>query len=268
MTMYYEPANLMPNAANSMMSSQSAANCMLTMGETSERVAERFGVSRARQDAFAVESHRKAFHAQTHGYFEGEIVPVSVKKPDGSVVLVKADDGVRGDTSFEALSKLKASFREGGTTTAGNASQVSDGAAAVLLMKRSTAEALRLPIEGKFVGFTAVGVPPDIMGVGPAYAIPKVLQLASIRKEDIDIYEINEAFASQAVYCVDKLGIDGRRVNPVGGAIAFGHPLGCTGARMVATMLNQLRRRNERLGVISMCVGTGMGAAGIIEREH
>ena len=263
MTMNYSPENMMPNVAPEMLKLESAAECLLPMGETSERVVDAYKVTRAEQDAFAASSHAKAVNAQKNGWFEGEIHAVRTK--DGAVV--NKDDGVREGTTAESLAKLKPAFRENGTTTAGNASQVSDGAAAVLLMKRSTADSLGLRPIGKFVGFATVGVPPGVMGIGPAYAIPLVLKKAGLGKDQVDIYEINEAFASQAVYCVKKLGLAGDRVNPVGGAIAFGHPLGATGARMVATVLNQLQRRNERVGVVSMCIGTGMGAAAIIERE-
>jgi len=182
-------------------------------------------------------------------------------------VVVKMDDGMRPDTTFESLSKLKPAFDPSGTTTAGNASQVSDGAAAVLLMKRKKAQELRLPILGKFVSFATAGVPPNVMGIGPAFAIPKVLQKASISVQDVDVFELNEAFASQAVYCTEKLGLDINKVNPKGGAIAIGHPLGCTGARQVATILPELKRQGKRIGVISMCIGSGMGAAAVIERE-
>lgn len=261
--MNYVPENMMPNVSAEMIKKESAAECLLSMGETSERVVDAFKISRAEQDAFAMSSHAKATTAQKNNWFDGEIQTVKTK--EGAVV--SKDDGIREGTTVEGLAKLKPAFRENGTTTAGNASQVSDGAAAVLLMKRSTAEALDLKPIGKFVGFATAGVPPGIMGIGPAYAIPLLLKKAALSKEQVDIYEINEAFASQAVYCVKKLGIPEEKVNPVGGAIAFGHPLGATGARMIATVLNQLERRNEKIGVVSMCIGTGMGAAAVIERE-
>ena len=177
------------------------------------------------------------------------------------------DDGPRPGSTPEKLAKLRAAFKKGGSTTAGNSSQVSDGAAAVLLMRRSKAVELGMPIIGVYRGFQVVGVQPDEMGIGPAVAIPVVLKAAGLTKEDIDIFEINEAFASQAVYCVKRLGIPMDKVNPNGGAIALGHPLGMTGARMVASLMAELERTNKRLGVVSMCIGTGMGAAAVFERE-
>jgi acetyl-CoA acyltransferase 1 len=248
-----------------------AADCLMPMGITSENVAAEFNITRAKQDAFAAESHRRAEAAQKAGLFNEEIIPVTVnvEDKDGNVrqVTVTADDGIRPGTTVEKLSKLKPAFSEDGTTTAGNASQVSDGAAAVLLMRRAKAQELGLPILGKFVTSATVGVPPNVMGIGPAFAIPRAAQLAGIRVSDIDIIELNEAFASQAVYCIEYLKLDPARVNPKGGAIALGHPLGCTGARQVATLLPELKRQNKRIGAISMCIGTGMGMAAIFERE-
>lgn len=177
------------------------------------------------------------------------------------------DDGVRPGTTAEKLGKLRPAFDDDGTTTAGNASQVSDGAAAVLLMKRKTAQKLNLPILGKYVTSAVVGVPPRIMGVGPAYAIPIAVQRAGITLDQVDIFEINEAFASQAVYSVEKLGIPAEKVNPKGGAIAFGHPLGCTGARQIATLMPELKRQGKKIGVTSMCIGSGMGMAAVFESE-
>jgi acetyl-CoA acyltransferase 1 len=248
-----------------------ARNCLIPMGQTSENVAEKFGITREKQDRFSVESHKKAGTAQTSGLFKDEIVSVktTVKSADGKSqeVVVDKDDGVRTDTTFEGLQKLKPAFKKDGTTTAGNSSQVTDGAAAVLLARRSVAQKLGLPILARFISHAVTGVPPEIMGIGPATAIPKALELAKIKKEDVDIFEINEAFASQAVYCVEKLGIDAKKVNPKGGAIAIGHPLGCTGARQIATLLPELKRTNGKFGVTSMCIGTGMGAASVIELE-
>ena len=263
MTMYYEPANLMPNAADSVLKVPSAKNSLLPMGLTSENVAKKFGVTRQEQDQFALNSHLKAAKAQAEGLFKDEIVPV--KTGDGKIV--DQDDGIRGNATLEALNKLKPAFSEDGTTTPGNASQVSDGAAAVLLMKRGKAAELGLPVMGRMLGYAVAGVPPEIMGIGPALAIPKVLNQVGLSIGDISVFEINEAFASQAVYCVKKLGIDPNKVNPLGGAIALGHPLGCTGARQVSTLLYNLQRRKERYGVISMCIGTGMGAAAVFENE-
>jgi len=251
------------------MDNDKARSCLLSMGETSENVAERYGITREEQDRFAYESQMKASKAQKEGKFKAEIVPVTttIKTPEGEkTITVDQDEGIRA-TTYEALAKLKPAFKEGGTTTAGNSSQVSDGAAAVLVMKRKTAKKLGLTIMGIFRYYAVSGVPPEIMGVGPAFAIPQVLKKANMTPTDIDVYEINEAFASQAYYSIKKVGIPIERVNPNGGAIALGHPLGCTGARQVATLLNELKRQNKRFGVISMCIGTGMGAAAIIERE-
>jgi len=249
------------------MANPTTAGCYQSMGQTSENVAERFGINRKEQDEFAVESHKRAAAAQAAGKFKSQIVPVEITTEDGKKVTISKDEGIRAETTFAGLSKLKASFKEDGSTTAGNSSQLSDGAAVVLLMKRSTAEKLKMNILGTFRAFSAVGVEPSIMGVGPAYAIPDVLKKAGLSTKDIDVYEINEAFASQAGYCVNKLGLDKAKVNPNGGAIALGHPLGCTGARMVADILPELKRQNGRYGVISMCIGSGMGAAAVIERE-
>jgi len=243
------------------------------MGITSENVAAQFGVTRKEQDEFAVSSHKKAAAAIKAGKFKNEIVPILVKVKDEKTgqekeVVADTDDGVRTETTFESLSKLNPVFQKGGSTTAGNASQVTDGGAAILVMKRSTAQKMGLPIEGVFRTYAVAGCPPAIMGVGPAYAIPPALKAAGLSVSDIDVFEINEAFASQAVYCVKKLGIPLEKVNPNGGAIALGHPLGCTGARQVATLLNELARRKGKYGVVSMCIGSGMGAAAVIEREN
>jgi len=181
-------------------------------------------------------------------------------------ITVTKDDGIR-TTTKESLAKLKPAFSNDGSTTAGNSSQVSDGAAACLVMTRAKANQLGLPILGIFRSFAVVGVPPTIMGIGPAFAIPEALKRANVTINDIDVFEINEAFASQAGYCVKKLGIPMEKVNPNGGAIALGHPLGCTGNRQIATLLYELKRRNKRFGVISMCVGTGMGGAAVFERD-
>ncbi len=221
-------------------------------------------------DKFAVESHRRAAAAQKAGWFDDEIIPVKtiLKDKDGNAkeITVTKDDGIRAETTFEGLSKLKPSFNKQGVSTAGNSSQTTDGAAAVLLARRSFAEQNGWPIVGKFISYAVAGVPPEVMGIGPAYAIPKALEKAGITKDQVDVYELNEAFATQATWCVDQLGLDYKKVNPKGGAIALGHPLGCTGARQVSTLLNELKRSNGKLGVISMCIGTGMGAAAVIER--
>lgn len=221
-------------------------------------------------DEFAAESHRRALHAQKSGWFDEEIIPITTqftdKEGNTKTITVTQDNGIRPGTTAEKLSKLKPAFKKTGVSTAGNSSQTTDGAAVVLIARRSIAEQHGLPIVGKFISYAVVGVPPEIMGVGPAYAIPKVLQKAGLKTSDVDVYEVNEAFASQATWSCDKLGLDYAKVNPRGGAIALGHPLGCTGARMVATLLSELRRTNGKYGVISMCIGTGMGAACLIER--
>jgi len=251
-------------------SNKEAADCLLPMGITSENVASQFGVSRAEQDAFAAQSQARAARAQREGLFNDEIVPVttSVKDKDGNVtqVVIDKDDGIR-ETTAESLSKLKPAFKKDGTTTAGNSSQVSDGAAAILVMTRAEARKRGMKPIGKFHSFAVVGVPPYVMGIGPAYAIPVALKQSGLTVSDIDVFEINEAFASQALYSVQKLGIPQEKVNPLGGAIALGHPLGCTGARQIGTLIHQLRRTGGRYGVVSMCIGTGMGAAGVFEAE-
>lgn len=248
----------------------------MPMGLTSENVASRYGISRADQDAFSVGSHQKAAAAQAAGLFDDEIVPVTTKtfdaeNPDAppKEITVTKDDGIRATISAEKMAALKPAFKADGTSTAGNSSQVSDGAAATLLMRRSTATELGLTssIKGRWVASSVGGVAPDEMGVGPAVAIPKLLSQVGLEVSDIGIWELNEAFASQALYCVRKLGIDEAKVNPKGGAIAIGHPLGATGARQVATLLPELARTGQELGVVSMCIGTGMGMAGLFVRE-
>ena len=253
-----------------------ARDCIMPMGITSENVAARYGVSRADQDAFAAQSHQKASKAQKEGLFDAEIVPVNTKwkdpdNPDSpeKEITVTKDDGIRPNATIESLAKLKPAFKEDGTSTAGNSSQISDGAAATLLMRRSTATELGLgsSIIGKWAGTQVVGCPPDEMGVGPAVAIPKLLYYTGISKDEVNIWEINEAFASQALYCMRKLGIDEEKVNLKGGAIALGHPLGATGARQLATLLPEMDRLGQEVGVVSMCIGTGMGMASLIIRE-
>lgn len=241
-----------------------AMDCLLPMGITSETVVKEYGLSRRDLDAFSARSHQRAAAAQNAGKFDSEIVPVFNKKTHKTI---SQDDGVRANTTTKVLAKLRPAFIPTGATTAGNSSQTTDGAAAVLMMTRREAVQRGLDIKAVWRGFCTAGVPPRVMGIGPIAAIPKVLQLTGLRKEDIDVYEINEAFASQAAYCVDELGLQNACVNPNGGAIALGHPLGCTGARMIATLIPELERRGGRYGVISMCVGTGMGAAAVIEVE-
>ncbi|MCZ8514710.1 acetyl-CoA C-acyltransferase [Paenibacillus filicis] len=243
------------------------------MGHTAERVAERFGVSRDDQDRFALASHRKAAAAQRESRFREEIVPLEAvltqADEEGRLQMRRfrfdADEGVREDTTLEALGRLKPAFQAGGTVTAGNASQMSDGAAALLLMSRTRAEELGLKPLAAFRSFAVAGVEPEIMGVGPVEAIPKALRQAGLKLEDIDLFELNEAFASQCVHVVRQLGIDEGKVNVNGGAIALGHPLGCTGAKLSVTLLHELKRCGGGFGVVSMCIGGGMGAAGVFE---
>jgi len=263
-----DPEKLTPNLATSNL----AQSCLVPMGITSENVAAAYNVTRETQDTMAVESHAKAVAAQKAGFFTDEIVPVTAKVKDGegkeSEVLVKEDEGPRAGTTLESLGKLRAVFKQDGTTTAGSASQVSDGAALVLLARRSEATKLGLPIIARFRSYAVVGVDPNLMGIGPAFAIPEALKKAELKVEDVDIYEINEAFASQATMSINHLGIPKTKLNPKGGAIALGHPLGCTGARQIATLLPEMKRQKAKLGVVSMCIGTGMGAAGVIESEQ
>ncbi|KAJ4393705.1 3-ketoacyl-CoA thiolase with broad chain length specificity [Gnomoniopsis smithogilvyi] len=245
-----------------------AANCKVPMGVLSEDMAKARNIPRQSQDAFAASSYQKAVKAQKAGLFKEEILPLKVKYEDPKSgetkeVVVDRDDGVRDGITAESLGKIKPAFAADGSIHAGNASQISDGAAAVLLMKRSTAERLGQTILGKYVAASIVGVAPLLMGVGPWKAIPKVFELTGITKDDVDIFEINEAFASQCLWCANELGLPQEKINPKGGAIAFGHPLGCTGARQVSTLLYELRRRGEKIGVTSMCIGTGMGMAAV-----
>jgi len=250
-----------------------ANDCPKPMGWTSENVATDFGVTREEMDDFAAQSYKKAERAQKAGYFDREIVPFTAYKKNFSgvreKVTISKDDGIRYGTTRESLSKIRAAFPQWGTasTTGGNASQITDGAAAVLLMSRRKAQELGLTILAKFVTTAVAGVAPRVMGIGPLYAIPMVLKNAGITQQDVDLFEINEAFASQCVYCVKKLGINPDRVNVNGGAIALGHPLGCTGARQIATGLSELQRRKAKVLLTSMCIGTGMGAASVFVRE-
>lgn len=245
-----------------------AANCKVPMGKLSEDMAKDLNISRASQDAFAAGSYAKATEAQQKGLFKDEIVPLKVKWEDpksGEVkeIVVDKDDGIRPGTTAETLGKMRPAFAKDGSIHAGNASQISDGAAAVLLMRRSTAEKLGQTIIGKFVCASIAGIPPLLMGQGPWKAIPKALELAGIGRDDVDIYEINEAFASQCLWCANELGIPQEKINPKGGAIAFGHPLGCTGARQVSTLLYELKRTGKKVGNTSMCIGTGMGMSAV-----
>jgi len=273
MSMYNMTDGIDPNKfSTEIVDNELAVGCITPMGITSENVAAKWNISRETQDTLAVRSHAKAVSAIKAGLFESEIVPVKtkIKAKDGkeTEVVVKQDEGPRADVTLESLMKLKPAFKAGGSTTAGNASQVSDGAALVLLARRSAAKKMGLPIIGRFRSYACVGVDPLIMGIGPAYAIPAALEKANLKVSDVDIFEINEAFASQATMSVNHLKIPAEKVNPKGGAIALGHPLGCTGARQIATLLPELKRTNKKLGVVSMCIGTGMGAAGVIESEQ
>ena len=245
-----------------MKSHPTAMDCLVPMGVTSENVVEAYELKRRDLDQFAMESHQKAAVAQSKGKFEAEIVPVLY-----GGIWITQDDGIRPQTNLEILSKLKPVFKERGVTTAGNSSQTTDGAAAVLLMTRAEATRRQLPILGVWRGYAVKGVPPKVMGIGPAMAIPAVLEQCQLQVSDIDIFELNEAFASQATWCRDVLQIPPEKVNPNGGAIALGHPLGCTGARQIATLLSEMHRTRKRFGVVSMCIGTGMGAAAVIEVE-
>jgi acetyl-CoA acyltransferase len=244
------------------------------MGITAEKVAERWKVTREQQDAFALQSHQRALAAIANGEFADEIVPVALddRYPDlskRSIVTdarkIDTDEGPRKDTSLEALGKLRSVFRMGGSVTAGNSSQMSDGAGAVVLASEQAIKDYGLTPLARFVGFAVAGVPPDIMGIGPKEAIPRALAQTGIRKEQLDWIELNEAFAAQSLAVIQDIGLDPAKVNPLGGAIALGHPLGATGAVRTATLVHGLRRRRQKYGMVTMCIGTGMGAAGIFE---
>jgi acetyl-CoA acyltransferase len=244
-----------------------------SMGITAELVVDKYGVSREDQDRFAMESHRKAAAAIEGGKFTAEIIPVEVEscalvggKIKKGKETVTIDDGVRGDTTMEGLAKLKPAFRVNGTVTAGNSSQMTDGAAAVLVVSEKFLKIIGKTPLARFVSFAVKGVPPEIMGIGPVEAIPAALKLAGLKQEEIGLIELNEAFAAQSLAVIRTLGLDPGLVNVNGGAIAMGHPLGCTGAKLTATILNEMERRKTRYGMVSMCIGGGMGAAGIFER--
>ncbi len=241
------------------------------MGLTAECVRKQYGITREDTDMFALGSHQKALAAQAAGRFDEEIVPLEVKqtvingKPTNSTFIFARDEGPRADTTLAALAKLKPAFQAGGIVTPGNSSQTSDGAAAAIVMSEKKAEELGLKPMARFVSFAVGGVPPEIMGIGPVVAIPKALKMAGIKLEDIGVIELNEAFAAQSLAVVREVGIDPEKVNVNGGAIALGHPLGCTGAKLTATLLREMKRRNTQYGMVSMCIGGGQGAAGIFE---
>jgi acetyl-CoA acyltransferase len=244
----------------------------LSMGLTAERLAKRFGITREMADEFSLRSHQKALAAIQAGKFEDETVPVPVSftTPNGSKpkridIQFKVDEGPRADTSMEALSALKPAFHVKGITTAGNSSQMSDGAAAAVVMSAERALTLGIKPLARFVSFATAGYKPEEMGLGPVYAIPKALKLAGLKLSDIAVIELNEAFAAQALSVIKEAELDPERVNPNGGAVALGHPLGCTGAKLTASLIRELKRRNAQYGVVTMCVGGGMGAAGIFE---
>ena len=248
----------------------------LGMGLTAENLAKKYGITREQADEFSYQSHQKALAAIAIGNFKDEVVPVDVSitavdnsngnKPKTTNVNFDTDEGPRADTSMEALAKLKPAFHAHGTVTAGNSSQMSDGAAAAVVMSAERARALGAKPLARFVSFATAGCPPEEMGVGPVFAIPKALKLASLKLDQIDVIELNEAFATQSLTVIKLAGLDPKRVNPNGGAVALGHPLGCTGAKLTATILRELARRKGRFGMVTMCIGGGMGAAGIFER--
>lgn len=245
------------------------------MGYTAENVAEKYGISREEQDSFAVASHAKAARAIAEGRFKDQIVPLTVQdkaRSKGKLVVKESvfeiDEGVRADTKIEGLAKLKPAFKQGGSVTAGNSSQTSDGAAALMVMSSDKAKSLGLKPMAIFRSYAVGGCPPELMGIGPAVAIPKALRLAGISKEQVDLFELNEAFAAQALACIKELALDPAKINVNGGAIALGHPLGCTGAKLTTQLLYEMQRQQARYGVVSMCIGGGMGAAGVFERVN
>ena len=253
----------------------------ISMGLTAENISKKYGISREQADEFSLSSHQKALAAISAGKFKDEIVPVEVSytlienganggsngsRPKTVKFTFDTDQGPRADTSLEALAKLKPAFQANGVVTAGNSSQMSDGAAAAVVMSAEKARSLGLRPLARFVAFATAGCPPEEMGVGPAFAIPKVLKLAGLTLDQMDVIELNEAFAAQALSVIKLVGLDPARVNVNGGAVALGHPLGCTGAKLTATILRELERRNGRYGLVTMCIGGGMGAAGIFER--
>ncbi len=241
---------------------------LINNGETAENVAEKYQIGRKEQDSFALESHRKAFRANEEGIFKDEIIPVELPQKNGKTLVHDKDEGPRGDTSMEKLAALKPSFKKDGTVTAGNSSPLSDGAAALLLTTPERAKVLRLKPMVRIVASAVAGVHPSYMGMGPVPATQKALKRAGLNAEQIDLVEINEAFASQSLACIRELGLDMKRVNVNGGAIALGHPLGCSGARIMTTLIHEMKKRGSRYGLATMCIGVGQGIATIVERVN
>ncbi len=239
---------------------------LISLGDTAENVAEKYQISRKEQDAFALESHQRAVRASETGVLKGEIIPVEIRQKKGGLAICDKDEGPRSDTSMEKLAALKPAFKMNGTVTAGNSSPLSDGAAALLLTTREKAEALKLKPIVRIVASAVAGVHPSYMGMGPVPATLKALKRAGLTAEQIDLVEINEAFASQSVACIKELGLDTKKVNVNGGAIALGHPLGCSGARIMTTLIHEMKRRGSRYGLATMCIGVGQGIATVVER--
>ena len=273
-----ESMSMIPSGGNKLSANpwliENYTDAYLSMGLTAENLAKKYGITREQADEFALASHQKALTAINAGHFQEEIVPVTVTnitangKPSKPIVKTSefaTDEGPRADTSPEALAKLKPVFHAQGTVTAGNSSQTSDGAAAAVVISGERAKELGIQPLGRFISFATAGCPPEIMGIGPVYAIPKALKLAGLTLDQIDLIELNEAFAAQALAVIQQAGLDAAKVNVNGGAIALGHPLGCTGAKLTATILHEMRRRKLRYGLVTMCVGGGMGAAGVFE---
>ena len=271
--------SMVPMAGHKLAPNPYLADChpdvYLNMGMTAENVARKYNISRDEADAFSVASHQKALAAIRDGKFKDETVPLEIttttfipgngNQPETKKKIFDVDEGPRADTSAEVLAKLKPVFHIRGTVTAGNSSQMSDGAAAAIVMSADRAKELGLKPLARFVAFASAGVPPEIMGIGPVAAIPKALRLAGLKLDDIDLIELNEAFAAQALAVIREAGLDPAKVNVNGGAVALGHPLGCTGAKLTATLLHEMQRRGSRYGMVTMCIGGGQGAAGIFE---
>lgn len=240
----------------------------MPMGITAENVAEQYKVTREEMDSFAAKSHEKAYTAMKNGWFSDQIIPVQFTKDDGNKAFLSEDEGVRPETTPEKLATLKPCFKEDGKVTAATSSQISDSTSFIVIMSRSKAEEIGAPIEAVFKEYAVAGIPPEIMGVGPLYAIPKVLDKINLPLNEIDVFEINEAFAAQVIPCIKELKLDEEKVNPCGGAIALGHPLGATGAILTCKVISHLKRTGGRFGLVTMCIGGGMGAAAVFEREE